>query len=147
MNEYHNAAETISRLSGTQGKEWTVCRFVQVANNEPATFGWPLQWLEKDNTGGPLGWSKDGAVAFFDEKEAHEIAKTSNYKIATDKPVHISKIEWVVRVYSHYDGSSIITYTGNDYIQAEKELALGLLIQQRNANLYIKVELKGKTPA
>jgi hypothetical protein len=142
-NEYHNATNLIKRHSGTNNKEWTVCRFVEGVKGEPATFGTPLQQLDE----GRLGFGKLCQVVFFDKEEAEKEAASTNFKIAVDKPIHISEIEWDVRMYSAYDGSSKNLYTGKDYIQAEKEFALGQLIKLRNHDLYVKVELTGKVAA
>jgi hypothetical protein len=147
-NEYHNASELIKNLSGTNNKEWCVCRFVSGVNDKPPTFGWPLTFLKAGNIlGDDLGWSESGQLATFTKEEAEKIANKTKHNIAVDCPVHISEIEWTVRAYSHYDGSSCIMYSGRDYIQAEKELALGLLIKERNHKLYLKVELQGKVSA
>ena len=145
MAEYQNASEIIKRHSGTNGNEYVVCRFVQrfiqSGEERPADFGWPLTYTEAG-----IGWSKDGQVAFFDKQGAEAAAKETKYPISFDRAIHMSEIEWVVRAYSSYDGSSSILYSGRNYIQAEKELALGLLIKKRNHDLYLDVKLEGRTP-
>jgi hypothetical protein len=146
-----DAANLLEKHLGlAEGKEWCVCRFVfrsvfgfkDGEQTGPPTHGWPLQWEEM---GRGLGWSEDAPVAFFTQEEAEGIAKEAKHKIAYDRAVHVSKIRWEVTLYSHYDGSEVQLYAGDNYFQATMALGVASLVVQRNERKSLQAKIKGRT--
>ncbi len=113
--------------------EWCICRFVKgnaTDREAPATHGWPLHSLSNGIMGLSYGWHRTDPIAFFSEGEARDLVRTLRPSpiadgpsvISYDRAVHVSKIRWKVRLYSHYDSSEAVHETAS---YAEALLAFG----------------------
>ena len=133
--------------------EFVICRFVE-KDGEPGKYGWPLRWPTdrlkelafeiREPTLMGLGWNEEGRIAFFDEETATEIAEQGKTKISFDRAVHADALQWRVIFFSHFDGSSIEMYRGDDYNEATAAFAAAELLKSRtDSKNYLKVVFEG----
>jgi hypothetical protein len=104
--------------------DWCVCRFT---SKQP---GWPVRVSENNQ---PIGWAENAPIGFFSEAEAKKLEAT--HGIAVDRAIPMRMIEWIVKLYSHWDGSKVEMYKGRDYAAALSALGIAAMVAMQSIHM------------